>query len=101
MYIFFVGFKFNTYECSFIVCKYFNFLQTGLIEASRNSILNEEMVEEELINFFKRYIPYNTCPLAGSCMYMDRAFLQKYMPRVYAYLGEEVIDVASINELAK
>lgn len=59
------------------------------------------MAEEELIKFFKRYIQYNSCPLAGNCLYMDRAFLQKYMPRVFAYLGNEVIDVASINELAK
>lgn len=77
------------------------FLQTGLVDASRKSVYTEELAEIELIEFFKRYIQYNSCPLAGSCLYMDRAFLQKYMPRVFAYLGNEVIDVASINELAK
>ncbi|OXU27836.1 hypothetical protein TSAR_001383 [Trichomalopsis sarcophagae] len=75
--------------------------KTGLIEASRNSIFNETMAEEELIRFFKKYVPHNTCPLAGSCLYMDRAFLQQHMPRVFEYLGDEVIDVSSINELAK
>ncbi|KAJ8687108.1 hypothetical protein QAD02_022902 [Eretmocerus hayati] len=75
--------------------------KTGLIEASQESIFNEQMAEEELIKFFKRYVPYKTCPVAGNCMYMDQAFLQKYMPRVFAYLGDQVIDVSSINELAR
>jgi len=75
--------------------------KTGLIEASRKSIYNEQMAEAELISFFKKYVPYNTCPLAGNCLYMDRAFLQRYMPKVFDYLGYDVIDVASINELAK
>ncbi|XP_023246617.1 uncharacterized protein LOC106643471 [Copidosoma floridanum] len=75
--------------------------KTGLIDASRKSINDEQMAEEKLIIFLKRYVPHKTCPMAGNCLYMDRAFLQRYMPKVYDYLGDDVIDVASINELAK
>ncbi|KAL7292225.1 hypothetical protein TKK_0014175 [Trichogramma kaykai] len=75
--------------------------KTGLIDESLKSVFDEEMAEEALIKFFKRYVPSNSCPLAGNCLYMDRAFLQRYMPRAFDYLGKDVIDVASINELAK
>lgn len=71
------------------------------MEASRKSPFTEEMADEELLKFLRRYVPRKSCPLAGSCLYMDRAFLQAHLPQSFDYIGDDIIDVSSINELAK
>lgn len=39
--------------------------------------------------------------LAGNSIYVDRAFLQRYMPRIHAHLHWRLIDVSTLLELAR
>lgn len=54
-----------------------------------------------LLNFLEKYIPNQTCPLAGNTIYIDRLFLLKFMPLVNNYLHYRIIDVSVIKELAR
>lgn len=39
--------------------------------------------------------------LAGNSVYMDQAFLKKYMPRIFAHLHWRLIDISTLLELAR
>lgn len=54
-----------------------------------------------LLNFLKKYIPNQTCPLAGNTIYMDRLFLLRLMPLVNDYLHYRIIDVSALKELVR
>lgn len=75
--------------------------QTGLIENSRSSTISVEEAEKMVLDFLKKHIHQNTCPLAGNSVYMDRFFLYKYMPLVNNYLHYRIIDVSTIKEIAR
>lgn len=75
--------------------------QTKLIEDVRNSKISLKGAEQTLLTFLKKYIPRGKCPLAGNSVYMDRLFLNKYMPLVNDYLHYRIIDVSTIKELAR
>ncbi|XP_043529030.1 probable oligoribonuclease isoform X2 [Frieseomelitta varia] len=75
--------------------------KTGLTIESRCSKINLKDAEQMLLNFLKKYISNQTCPLAGNTIYMDRLFLLKLMPLVNDYLQYRIIDVSSIKELAR
>ncbi|RLU26097.1 hypothetical protein DMN91_002262 [Ooceraea biroi] len=75
--------------------------KSGLIKDSRSSTVSIHEAGEKVYEFLKKYTPTHKCPLAGNTVYMDRLFLQKYMPQVNEHLHYRVIDVSSIKELAK
>lgn len=75
--------------------------ETGLIQASKCSKINLQNAERMLLNFLQKYVPKNSCPLAGNTIYTDRLFLRKYMPLVDNYLFYRIIDVSSIKELVR
>ncbi|PBC33377.1 probable oligoribonuclease isoform X1 [Apis cerana] len=75
--------------------------KSGLIQESKYSKITLKDAEEMLLNFLKKYIPSQTCPLAGNTIYMDRLFLLKYMPLVNDYLHYRIIDVSTIKELVR
>ncbi|XP_047352692.1 probable oligoribonuclease isoform X3 [Vespa velutina] len=73
--------------------------KTKLIEDVQNSKIFLKDAEQIVLKFLKYYIPKGKCPLAGNSVYMDRLFLNKYMPLVNDYLHYRIIDVSSIKEL--
>ncbi|KAL2742159.1 hypothetical protein V1477_009788 [Vespula maculifrons] len=75
--------------------------KTKLIEDVRNSKISLKDAEQTVLTFLKKYIPRGKCPLAGNSVYMDRLFLNKYMPLVNDYLHYRIIDVSTIKELAR
>lgn len=77
------------------------FFQSGLVQESKYSKITLKVAEEMLLNFLKKYIPSQTCPLAGNTIYMDRLFLLKHMPLVNDYLHYRIIDVSTIKELVR
>nr|XP_031842038.1 uncharacterized protein LOC116431141 [Nomia melanderi] len=74
---------------------------TGLINESRLSKITIQDAEKILLNHLKTYVEEGVSPLAGSSVYMDRIFLQKYMPTVDNYLHYRLIDTSTIKELIK
>lgn len=75
--------------------------ESGLTEESRKSKISTEQAEDILLEFLKNHIPEKSCPLAGNSIYMDRMFLNSYMPRLNEYLHYRIIDVSSIKELCR
>jgi oligoribonuclease len=58
--------------------------------------------EYAVLEYILRFVPASqTAPLAGNTIGTDRAFINKYMPRVDAHLHYRSVDVSSIKELAK
>lgn len=78
-----------------------NHEKSGLTKAVRDSKVNLAEAEDLVLDFVKKYCPERTCPLAGSSVYMDRMFLNRYMPRLNQYLHYRVVDVSTVKELCK
>lgn len=75
--------------------------KSGLIKESLSSKITLKEAEEMLLEFLKQYVGWQSCPLAGNTIYMDRIFLWKYMPLIHDYLHYRIIDVSSVTELAR
>ena len=74
---------------------------SGLLEEIPHgvSLADAEFAVNEYI---LRFVPSpGTAPLAGNTIGTDRAFINKYMPRVDAHLHYRSVDVSSIKELSK
>ncbi|XP_073955236.1 probable oligoribonuclease isoform X1 [Choristoneura fumiferana] len=75
--------------------------ESGLTEASRKSKLSVQDAERQILEFVSIHVPEKRCPLGGNSVYVDRLFLNKYMPRFNNYLHYRIIDVSTIKELAR
>ncbi|XP_014789568.1 oligoribonuclease, mitochondrial isoform X3 [Octopus bimaculoides] len=75
--------------------------ESGLTEAVRKSNTTVQSAEEKLLAFLTQHVPKKKCPLAGNSIYMDKMFLQKYMPKFTEFLHYRIIDVSSVKELCR
>lgn len=74
---------------------------SGLIHEIPNGTTLED-AETTVLDYVRKHVPEaRKAPLAGSTVYVDRAFLAREMPRLDDYLHYRLIDVSSIKELAK
>jgi len=74
---------------------------SGLLDRIRASPYNCQRAEQETIEFISRYCQKGESPLCGNSVWQDRRFLERYMPRLEAFLHYRNIDVSSIKELVK
>nr|CAD7427377.1 unnamed protein product [Timema monikensis] len=85
---------------------------SGLSDACRKSKISLQDAEHSLMAFIKTYIPKvkqpptsgivaGKCCIAGNSVYMDRLFLQRYMPLVDSHLHYRIVDVSTIKELCR
>ncbi|KAH9942224.1 oligoribonuclease [Epithele typhae] len=66
--------------------------QTGLTQACLDSPYTSEFVQEQVLNYIKRWIPAkNTGMLAGNSVHMDKMFLMEQMPDIIDYLHYRII----------
>ncbi|XP_023944437.2 probable oligoribonuclease [Bicyclus anynana] len=75
--------------------------ESGLTDACRESNVSVTEAENQILAFVKAHVPENKCSLGGNSIYMDRLFIQKYMPKLNNYLHYRIIDVSTIKELAR
>lgn len=75
--------------------------KSGLTEQVRASLVSEAQAEEQVLAFIASHCEVRTAPLAGNTIHQDKRFLQKYMPRLDAYLHYRIIDVSSVKELVR
>ncbi|XP_058461742.1 oligoribonuclease [Malaya genurostris] len=75
--------------------------KTGLTQAVRDSKISLAEAEQTVLELVRKHCPEKACPLAGNSVYMDRMFLNRYMPRLNEFLHYRVVDVSSIKELCK
>src|SRR6188768_1685991 len=75
--------------------------KSGLLEEIPNGVSLAD-AEYAVLEYILEHAPAaNTAPLAGNTIGTDRAFINKFMPRVDAHLHYRSVDVSSIKELAK
>jgi oligoribonuclease len=74
---------------------------SGLTEKVVKSTKTMGQVEEELLEYLRKYMNKGVGILAGNSVHMDRLFMLKDMPRVVDYLTYRIIDVSSVMEIAK
>jgi oligoribonuclease len=74
---------------------------SGLITEIPNGVSLEE-AESKILEYLNKYAPdAGKSPLAGNSVYVDRAFIAKFLPNLNAYLHYRTVDVSSIKELAR
>ena len=75
--------------------------KSGLLEEIPNGVSLAD-AEYAVLEYILKFIPAEkTAPLAGNTIGTDRAFINKFMPRVDAHLHYRSVDVSSIKELSK
>jgi len=74
---------------------------SGLINEIPNGVSLAD-AEYAVLEYILKFVPAEqSAPLAGNTIGTDRAFLNKYMPRVDSHLHYRSIDVSSIKELSR
>jgi oligoribonuclease len=71
------------------------------LDRVRTSPCDCKGAEEMTLKFLSLHTKKGCSPLCGNSVWQDRRFLEKYMPRVNAFLHYRNIDVSSIKELVK
>ncbi len=74
---------------------------SGLIEKVRASTLTEAQVEQEALDFIKRYIGASKSPMCGNSIGQDRRFMANYMPTLEKHFHYRNLDVSTLKELAR
>jgi len=75
--------------------------KSGLIDEIPNGVSLAD-AEYAVLEYILRFVPgEKSAPLAGNTIGTDRAFINKFMPRVDAHLHYRSVDVSSIKELSK
>ena len=75
--------------------------QSGLIERVRRSKLNAQDVEQQTLEFLKKWVNPKVSPMCGNSICQDRRFLHRLMPELEQFFHYRNLDVSSVKELAK
>jgi oligoribonuclease len=73
--------------------------KNGLLKKVRASTTSIAEAEAQLMTVLSQHVPYKKGILAGNSIYMDRKFLQRYMPSIESYVHYRQIDVSSVKIL--
>lgn len=74
--------------------------QSGLVARVRASTVTEAEAEAKTIEFLRQYIGAGKSPMCGNSVYLDRRFLELYMPDLESYFHYRALDVSTLKELA-
>jgi oligoribonuclease len=75
--------------------------KSGLITELESGVSLAD-AEYAVLEYILKFVPAEkSAPLAGNTIGTDRAFINKFMPRVDAHLHYRSVDVSSIKELSK
>jgi oligoribonuclease len=75
--------------------------ESGLINEIPNGVSLAD-AEFAVLEYILKFVPAGqSAPLAGNTIGTDRAFINKFMPRVDAHLHYRSVDVSSIKELSR
>jgi oligoribonuclease len=75
--------------------------RSGLLERIHASTVTLADAQRETLSFLEQHASKGTSPLCGNSVWKDRAFLEKYMPDVVAFLHYRMIDVSTVKELVR
>lgn len=75
--------------------------KSGLLEEIPGGIPLAD-AHDQVLAYVKQHVPEaRRAPLAGSSVYVDRAFLARDMPELDAHLHYRLVDVSTIKELSR
>lgn len=72
---------------------------SGLTEAVQKSVISLNDAESMICDFLKNYCVKGQGILCGNSVWQDKAFIQRYMPKLDAFFHYKIVDVSSIKEL--
>jgi len=75
--------------------------KSGLTERVKASTTDVAAAETAVLQFLAAYTKAGESPLAGNSVHQDRAFIDRYMPRLATYLHYRNVDVSTVKALAK
>jgi oligoribonuclease len=75
--------------------------RSGLLERILTSTTTLEEAADQTLAFLEQHAHKGVSPLCGNSVWKDRAFLERYMPKVVSYLHYRMVDVSTIKELVK
>lgn len=75
--------------------------RSGLLDRIRASTLSLAEAESQTRAFLEAHCDQGTAVLCGNSIWKDRAFLQRHMPALLAFLHYRLVDVSSIKELVR
>lgn len=75
--------------------------KSGLLERIRSSAVTIAEARDQTLAFLAEHCDQGTAPLCGNSVWKDRAFLQRAMPEILAFLHYRIIDVSTIKELVR
>lgn len=74
---------------------------TGLIDRVKNSSSDEQIAEQQTIEFLQQHSEKNSSPMCGNSICQDRRFLANYMPALEEFFHYRNLDVSSVKELVR
>jgi len=74
---------------------------SGLTAAVKTSTISVADAERRTLSFLRDFCDRGESPLCGNSVYMDRIFINRYMPRLGDFLHYRTVDVSTIKELAR
>ena len=75
--------------------------RSGLIERVKASTQDEAIVQEEALEFLKKYVPHGASPMCGNSICQDRRFMARFMPELEVWFHYRNLDVSTLKELSK
>ena len=75
--------------------------ESGLTGRVKTSSVTVEEAEAAVLAFLAAHTAEGKSPLAGNSVHQDRAFIDRYMPKLAAYLHYRNVDVSTVKELSK
>lgn len=75
--------------------------KNSLLDKVRTSDYSLAQAEQELMVILSKHVEYKKGVLAGNSIYIDRRFLQKYMPSFENFLHYRQIDVSSLKIISQ
>ena len=76
-------------------------VKSGLLDRIHASTVTLADAQRETLAFLEQHARKGSSPLCGNSVWKDRAFLERYMPDVVAFLHYRMIDVSTIKELVR
>ncbi|MBK2110944.1 oligoribonuclease [Francisella tularensis subsp. novicida FSC159] len=73
--------------------------ETGLTQRVKDSKISTEAAEQQILEFIRKFVPYQSSPLCGNSIWQDRRFLVKYMPNIDEYCHYRMLDVTTLKLL--
>ncbi len=75
--------------------------KSGLIDKVKASNVDEQAATEQMLSFFKQYVPAGKSPMCGNSICQDRRFMARYMPELEAFFHYRNLDVSVFKELSR